>query len=59
MKVCEGEKGRWQHREITFDDRRNDACPMCEVMEKHAGEIADLKDTIEIFKKLNADLRED
>ena len=53
MKLCEGGRGTESHEQIIYDEAN---CPMCMMMKDHAGEVADLKDTIEAKDKLIADL---
>jgi len=53
MRMCSGGRGTEGHEEIVYDGGN---CPMCSMMEDHAGKIADLNDTIEAKDKLISDL---
>ena len=48
MKLCEGGRGTKSHEQIIYDEAN---CPMCMMMEDHAGNVADLNENIDALRK--------
>ena len=56
MKLCEGGRGTKSHEQIIYDEAN---CPMCMMMEDHAGNVADLNENIDALKEVIYSLKED